>query len=240
MKQEQRFFALTVRTDDKKEFALEGVAASYDTLSGDLGGFRERIAKGAFSKSLQDNDDVVALLNHDHNHVLGRVKSGTLNLFDLAKGLGFRVQLDPNNANHRDIYSSVKRRDINQCSFAFSVPDGGDDWDEAIDDRGQKFVRRTLKHVKLFDVSVVTRPAYSADGATAVAARSEHQPTQILSSRVRKPATPPSASASSAQVDAYNRLRCAEIGQEIEEDFQRRLEAIDRAVAADRAKGDIS
>src|SRR5215472_506786 len=146
--------------EDAEEFALEGVAASYDKLSEDLGGFRERISPGAFDRSLREGHDVVALLNHDHNHVLGRTKSGTLNIFDVAKGLGFRCQLDPNNSFHKNVHAMVKRGDINQCSFAFTVPDGGDEWDEAIDDRGTKFVRRTLKNVNLLDVSAVTYPAY--------------------------------------------------------------------------------
>jgi uncharacterized protein len=214
MKKETRFFALNVRSDDSKQFTLEGLAASFDTLSEDLGGFRERISPSAFDRSLKDNDDVVALLNHSQNHVLARVKSGTLNIFKVAKGLGFRAQLDPDNSTHRDVYAMCKRGDIHQCSFAFTVPEGGDDWDEAVDDRGQKFVRRTLKNVNLHDVSVVTRPAYAADGATSVDARAT----------------------SDAAVDAFNRHRCNEIGREIEADFQKRISAAGEAVRAGALK----
>jgi Escherichia/Staphylococcus phage prohead protease len=239
MKQETRIFALNLRADDAKEFALSGVAASYDCLSEDLGGFKERIARGAFSRSLKDNDDVVCLLNHDQNHVLGRVKSGTLNLFDTAKGLSFKVMLDPESANHRDIYQMVKRGDINQCSFAFTVPDGGDAWDEASDaSTGHKFVRRTLLRVDLRDVSVVTRPAYAADGATSVAARSVYSSRQILSSQAkRQPSTPPPLSASPAAVDDYHRLRAQEIADEIwyDETIKPRIEAVNRAMANERA-----
>src|SRR5215472_15711226 len=100
--------------EDAEEFALEGVAASYDKLSEDLGGFKERISTGAFSRSIREGHEVVALLNHDHSRILGRTKSGTLNIFDVAKGLGFKVQLDKNNTEHRNLHSLVKRGDIHQ------------------------------------------------------------------------------------------------------------------------------
>src|SRR5437764_5235165 len=119
-----------VFNNEDEEFVLEGWAASYNSLSPDLGGFRERIAPGAFSRSLKTNADVRFLLNHNPDVVLGRTASGTLTVKDSPKGLRFRCQLDKNIAQHRDIYAMVKRGDISQCSFAFRVPQNGDLWDE--------------------------------------------------------------------------------------------------------------
>ena len=96
------------------KFALGGIAASYNTLSGDVGGFVEQIAPGAFARSLRENADVIATFNHDPNKVLGRTKSGTLTLSDSTAGLVWYCQLDPNNSDHQNIYASVKRGDISQ------------------------------------------------------------------------------------------------------------------------------
>jgi hypothetical protein len=66
--------------------------------------------------------------------------------------------LDRKNQSHRDLYASVQRQDIKDCSFAFLVPKGGDEWD------GKE---RTLRNVELKDVSVVVHPAYPGTSATA-------------------------------------------------------------------------
>lgn len=87
------------------------------------------------------------------------------------RGLKFAVRLNPASQSHRDIYASVQRGDISECSFAFMVNDGDDDFDQAKDERGQTFIRRTIKQCQLLDVSVVTYPAYD-NGATSVQARS--------------------------------------------------------------------
>ena len=50
----------------------------------------------------------------------------------------------------------MERGDITQMSFGFSVRPGGQDW--AKDDNGRTI--RTLKKVRLYDVSPVTYPAY--------------------------------------------------------------------------------
>jgi len=136
------------------DFCLVGTAAAYNVNSSNLGGFIERIKPGAFTRSLK-TADVKCLFNHDSNCILGRCKSGTLVLTDTPTGLDFRCQLDTTNQSHVDIYSAVRRGDIDQCSFAFIprkvvFPDG--------DVNGIPL--RTLVDVDLQDVSVVTYPAY--------------------------------------------------------------------------------
>jgi uncharacterized protein len=143
------------------EFALIGTATLFNNMSHNLGGFRETIKPGTFSRSLKEKADVKCLFNHQADNILGRSKSGTLTLFEDARGLQFRCELDPNNSDHKNLYSAVKRGDIDECSFAFTVPDGGQKWEEGFDaESGEDCMYRTLTDVDLLDVSLVTYPAY--------------------------------------------------------------------------------
>lgn len=141
------------------EMSLVGYAALFNTLSRNLGGFVEKIAPGAFSRSLKANADVKVTFNHDPNQVLGRTKSGTATVEQDERGLKFRCQLDPTNTMHRNVYASVKRGDIDECSFAFKAPKDGQTWAEE-DGNEDFFAVRTLTDVDLIDVSAVTYPAY--------------------------------------------------------------------------------
>lgn len=132
-----------------------GHAAVFNSLSEDLGGFREQILPGAFTEAIE-KDDVRALFNHDANFVLGRNRSKTLVLAEDARGLAIEIT-PPDTQTIRDlVLEPMRRGDISQMSFGFSVRPGGQDW--AVDDEGRTI--RTLKRVRLFDVSPVTIPAY--------------------------------------------------------------------------------
>jgi HK97 family phage prohead protease len=170
-KVEKRFLSGSELRADGDELVISGVAAAYGVKSKNLGGFVERIAPSAFARSLREGADVKCLVNHDPNQILGRTKSGTLTLIDSVVGLRFRCQLSADSQAHRDLHSAVKRGDISECSFAFTVPAGGDDWNgEETDERGQRVKLRTLRDVTLMDVSCVTYPAYPQ--GTSVDARS--------------------------------------------------------------------
>jgi hypothetical protein len=133
---------------------ITGYAAVFNTWA-DIGGwFRESIRPGAFAKTIREAD-VRALLNHNENFVLGRNKSGTLKLREDAKGLA--VEIDPVDATWaNDLMKSMRRGDVNQMSFGFTV--NKEEVDAAKDER-------TLVDVTLFDVSVVTYPAYPTTSA---------------------------------------------------------------------------
>src|SRR5262245_2558056 len=106
---------------------IVGYAAVFESLSEDLGGFRERIRPDAFTRSLQEGADVRALVDHDPSRVLGRNKAGTLRLRTDTRGL--LVEIDPPNTTAgRDIVESIRRGDVDGMSFAFRTPKGGDDW----------------------------------------------------------------------------------------------------------------
>lgn len=129
---------------------LVGYAAMFDMPSHDLGGFTEYVAPGAFSKTLNDGADVRLLIDHE-GAPLARTKSNTMRLLEDERGLRVEAELDPSNPRAAEIISALKRGDMNQMSFAFRVI--RDEWSR---DRST----RTLKEVRLFDVSVVTFPAY--------------------------------------------------------------------------------
>lgn len=237
MKQEIRNYSASLRAaDDGDEFCLEGRACSYNTLSGDLGGFRERLAPGCFTRSLAEHD-VKALHNHNSDHVLGSEKSGTLNIFDEPNGLSFKVRLDPQNSHHKNVHAMVKRGDVSECSFGFTMPygDDGEAWDSAVDENGKEFVRRTVKAARLHEISVVAFPAYDAEGSTSVSARKVYSSRRILSGQTQS--APPPLSASPAVIDEYNKRRAQEIADDIwfDENVKPRIAAVNRAMAAERA-----
>ena len=131
---------------------LIGYASVFNSLSENLGGFRERILPGAFKKSLKQND-IRALINHDNNLVLGRNKSGTLQLKEDSKGLRFELT-PPNTSYARDLAESVQRGDISGCSFAFTT-----DKDDYVKKDNETI--RDVSQATLLDISIVTYPAYA-------------------------------------------------------------------------------
>lgn len=163
---------------------LDGYAAKFNQRSKPLPqGFVEQIKPFAFTRSLAEKADVRCLFNHNSDRVLGRVKNDTLRLATDSKGLRFTCQLNKDSQEHRDLHASVKRGDIDACSFAFAVPEGGDSFDDGTDEDGQRCIVRTLNNVKLFDVSVVTHPAYEG---TSVDARAAAEQFVARSSNVRQ------------------------------------------------------
>ncbi len=171
---EIRTLNVEVRADADDKMQIVGTAIGYNLLSQDLGGFRERVAPGAVTRALAEKQDVRALFNHDPNRIMGRMSNGTLALIDSRTGLNFRVQLSSDISWHRDLWASVKRGDIDECSFGFTVKKpGGEDWEASSDERGNPIALRTLKDIDLQDISVVTYPAYkNATNAAARAMRS--------------------------------------------------------------------
>lgn len=142
---------LEVRALEGAAPVLAGYAAVFGELSEDLGGFREKIASGAFAKSL--GGDVRALFNHDPNLILGRTKSKTLVLAEDNKGL--RVEITPPDTEFgRGVVEAVRRGDVDQMSFGFRTKK--DKWE----DGENNTLVRTLIEVDIFDVSPVVFPAY--------------------------------------------------------------------------------
>ena len=156
--------AVEIRTGKEGEpVKVRGYAAVFGKRSSNLGfgdfSFFEVIERGAFDGVLKD--DVRALFNHDANLILARSKAGegTLAMGADDTGLWYEFEAPDTNAG-RDLMVSLKRGDVDQSSFAFSLGKDGQVWEEKRD--GDKVtVLRTIKKVeRLYDVSPVTYPAY--------------------------------------------------------------------------------
>ena len=128
---------------------IVGYAAIWDSPSEPMP-FTEYVKRGAFSKTLNDGADVRLLVDHE-GVPLARTKSGTMTLVEDQRGLRMEAKLDPMNPDAARIMSAMKRGDLSQMSFAFRTVK--DNWNS---DRSV----RELREVQLFDVSVVTFPAY--------------------------------------------------------------------------------
>ncbi|MFI8710260.1 HK97 family phage prohead protease [Bacillus sp. NPDC077411] len=155
-KKEMRTFEITgLQTRDATDTEsnmISGYAAVFNSPTSIGDWFTETIAPGAFSRAISENNDIRALFNHDWNNVLGRTKSGTLRLFEDERGLKFEVDL-PNTSVARDLVESMRRKDINQCSFGFHATK--EEWDYNVEP-----ALRTIQEVELYEVSVVSIPAY--------------------------------------------------------------------------------
>lgn len=151
---ERRFtsVAVEIRAGSTDKRTIGGYAAKFDRISQNLGGFVERIAPQAFSKSRGDGwPGVIARYNHDDNMLLGTIGGGTLRLSTDEVGLAYDVDLP---AARADVFELVGRGDVRQSSFAF-VP-FEDEWGQS----DQGFPMRTLLSVRLIDVAPVNLPAY--------------------------------------------------------------------------------
>ena len=101
--------AVELRSEGETAVAI-GYAAVFNSLSSNLGGFTERIDKGAFTKTLKEAD-TRAMWNHDPNHLLGRVSAGTLRLAEDDHGLRYEIDL-PNTTLGRDVAELLRRGDV--------------------------------------------------------------------------------------------------------------------------------
>ena len=130
---------------------FSGYAALFDSPSAPLP-FTERIAPGAFKRSLKSRNNVFMFYNHDSGQVLASTRAGTMTLTEDSRGLKVDAEL-ANTSAGRDVAELLKRGDLDAMSFGFSVPSGGDSWNS-------EGTERTLNSVRLFEVSVVAMPAY--------------------------------------------------------------------------------
>ena len=158
---ETRIFANDFEVRETPDgMTLSGYAAVFNSASEPLP-FIERIAPGAFKRSLSSRNDIKLLWNHDSSSVLGSTRAGTLRLHEDEKGL--RVEADlPDTQAGRDAKVLIQRGDVTGFSFGFTVPANGDRWNA-------EGTERTLTSVRLLEVSTgVAFPAYSGTNGTAI------------------------------------------------------------------------
>jgi HK97 family phage prohead protease len=167
-------------TSETEKPKVRGYASVFNRESENLGSenyqFREIIEPGAFDDVLKD--DVRALLNHDPNFILARSKNGegTLTIGTDETGLWYEFEA-PDTTAGRDLMESLKRGDIDQSSFSFTVRKDGQKWEEKQEGDGPTIIKRTISKVaRLFDVSPVTYPAYP-DASVALRSLQEFRET---------------------------------------------------------------
>jgi Escherichia/Staphylococcus phage prohead protease len=169
-----------VRTEGEKS-VIVGYAATFDTESRDLGGFREVVRSGAFDRALSEGNDVLARANHNSDQLLGRTLSGTLRLMADKRGLRYEIDV-PNTTAGRDTLEYVRRGDIRESSFAFGVRNTKDQWTAKASDG---LPLRELLEVDLVDVSpVVDQAAYPS---TQVSARALEQVKALVETSTPPP-----------------------------------------------------
>lgn len=138
---------------------IEGYFAVFNSRYDLWDGAYETIEPGAFDGQTQE--DVRALTNHDSTLVLGRTTAGTLTLRQDEIGLLGSILINESDQDAVNLYERVKRRDVTQCSFGFDILDEDVEYKD-----GEPTVWR-IKKVKLYEVSVVTFPAYKDTGVEA-------------------------------------------------------------------------
>lgn len=155
------------------EMCIEGYFIVFGQQTELWAGAYEEIAPNALDKTL--NNDIRALINHDTRLVLGRNKSGTLELRVDGRGLFGKIKVNSNDTEAVNLYERVKRGDVSQCSFGFNIISEETEW------RDDGTVKWTITEVDLHEVSVVTFPAYEETGVQARQASVEaYREKQIL------------------------------------------------------------
>lgn len=175
---------IELRENGEGKRMLTGYAVKWEMKSQVLGflrKFREQFKKGAFTESLE-KDDQLFLWSHDPSKVLGRTKNGTLRLEEDDIGLRFELDL-PNTTLGNDAYETIKRGDVDGVSFGFKVE--ADEIQDADDD----LPLRTVTKARLFEVSVVAFPAYpdsevSARGFDRIRQYDEERERQLLKIKI--------------------------------------------------------
>lgn len=167
IEKEIRSVDFEVRLDNESRH-IDGYSLVFNSRSHNLGGFVEQILPSALDGVLE-RSDVKLLLNHNEDRgILGRSKrgSGSLKLCVDEKGLRFETDA-PKTALGDETLEYLRRGDATQCSFAFTVAEGGDRWEKEADGT----YLRTIEHFdRIYDCSILTcTPAYEA---TSVSCRS--------------------------------------------------------------------
>lgn len=149
-----RFTASNFRAENRDGPVIEGYFSVFNSDYVYAPGYRERVAPGAFSESLL-TDDIRALIDHETRLVLGRTIVGTLILREDEHGLFGTIKINEADSDAMNLYARVQRGDVSQCSFGFDILD-----EERVEDPNGTILY-IIRKVKLWEVSVVTFPAYT-------------------------------------------------------------------------------
>lgn len=161
---EKRYINTQMRMDGESKL-LSGRAIVFNSDSADMG-FIERILPSAITEETINNSDIVLTFNHDESNVLARSRNGqgSLAIEVNSDGVDFLTEC-PDTQLGRDLTVLMQRGDIDRCSFAFTIPEeeGAERWYRD----GDTIRRDIMKIDRLYDLSIVTTPAYPETKASA-------------------------------------------------------------------------
>lgn len=171
MEIEKRYFKTELQKfearEEEREVVIEGYAAVFNQeISMSWG--KEKIIPGAFTRTLEERPDVLALFDHQTNAVIGRASAGTLLLKQDGYGLKIRL-IPPQTQLGRDVMELVKTRHIRSMSFGFIVEK----------ERFEKGNVRAITDVTLYEVSLVSFPAYDGTSANVFSSSSQMEARSI-------------------------------------------------------------
>lgn len=166
---ERRFFsapddAIEMREDGDGRAGIRGLGVPVD-VEADVGPFTESVAPEAVEDLVERGLDIRGLFNHSPNFVLGRTKSGTMEVRKTDRGAEYDIPELPD--SREDVREAIDRGDVDGNSWSFKVPEdgSGEEWDESRD----KPHRRIVRFADVFDMGPVTFPAY--EGMTTISQR---------------------------------------------------------------------
>lgn len=137
---------------------LRGLAIVFNSLSVPIAGFRERIRPSAIRRTLDEGIDVRAFADHDSGKVLGRLTAKTLGLH--VDRVGLHVTITPPDTTYaRDLVAVVKRGDLSNMSFGFSVLT--DEWEMQ-----NGTAVRNVTDMRVYEVSPVSLASYGSTTIT--------------------------------------------------------------------------
>lgn len=197
MNRETRQLQLNYRSDVESR-KIEGVAIVFNVLSQDLNGFREQILPEAIEGVIEQSD-IFFLYNHTSERgFLARSKFGVGSLHTEVREDGVYFSFDaPRTALGDEVLEHLKRGDLNQCSFAFSVEK--DEWEKQTDGT---YIRTIKKFNRLYDMSLVDTPAYSQTSACARFAEIQEE-ERLENERLMKEAEERAAQEAKAKLEEY-------------------------------------
>lgn len=140
-------------TTDEGEVPLRGHALTWGEIAEPWPGLRESFEAGAFAEFLAGDPDVFACYQHDTTQLLGRTSSGTFRLSEDERGLAYELDL-PDTTLGRDVRKLVERGDLRGVSICFHAEE------EAFEELPEGALRRTIHRASLYEISIVTDPAY--------------------------------------------------------------------------------
>lgn len=165
---ERRYVELHLRAEGNEQTpVIEGDAAVFgvETIVGSWFPFREMIRAGAFTRVLSESPDVIGAFNHDWAFVLGRTTANTLRLEQTDKSLRYTIDINTNDSQAMSVYEKVKRGDVTQSSFAFTVRKEA--WTEPAENSEELPLREITEIGKLYDVGPVPFAQYPEASAQA-------------------------------------------------------------------------